>query len=96
MRFARRICRKPDVQALLAGRLSPRSAQIGTASLWRGSGACHHRRKPRRFLTDEEHARRIQRAVSYADIRSVINDMPDLSVVRTAMQTLGAPPHPPR
>ena len=97
MRFAREgFVEKPDVQALLAGRLSPAQRTDWLRQAY-GEEAARAiiAENPGDFLTDEEHARRIQRAVNrYADIRSVINDMPDLSVVRTAMQTLGAPTTP--
>ncbi|NLB39433.1 MAG: sn-glycerol-1-phosphate dehydrogenase [Clostridiales bacterium] len=93
-RFAREgFLHKPAIPTLLAGRISKadRVAWLKHAYGEEAASAIMAE-NPSDFLADEEHARRIERAVThYDDIRAVINAMPPFDVIRSAMEMLGAP-----
>lgn len=96
-RFAREgFVNELDLPALLAGRITrdDRIAWLKHAYGEETAGAIITE-NPGDFLTDEEHARRIHRAVErYDDIRAVIKAMPSETEIRAAMQMLDAPTTP--
>ncbi len=93
-RFAREgFMEKPDLPALLASRIS-REDRIAWLEKAYGAEAASAiiAENPGDFLDDQEHARRVQRALERQDeLRDVINLMPPVASIRSAMELLGAP-----